>query len=313
MPTKTLVASAYAAHLARRAGGLRRRSAGPSASTWHGSRRARTRSSAQPRRPRGWLRRHGTCTVVQGHARFDVAERSRASATESLARRAIFINVGGARRGAAIAGLDRCRISPTARSWSSILCREHLVVIGGSYVGLEFAQMYRRFGSAGHRRRDGPAPDRARGRRRLRRDPGDPRGRRHRRPRWTPNASRFEPHAEASRSASIAPTAAPADRRLASCCSRSGRRPNTDDLGLDKAGVAVDPRGYITVDDAVADQRRRASGRWATATAAAPSPTPPTTITRSSPPTCWTASRAASATASPPMRSTSIRRWAAPA
>ena len=56
-----------------------------------------------------------------------------------------------------------------------------------------------------------------------------------------------------------------------------------------------------------------ASGRWATATAAAPSPTPPTTISRSSRPTCWTASGGGSATASPPTPSTSIRRSAASA
>ena len=63
-----------------------------------------------------------------------------------------------------------------------------------------------------------------------------------------------------------------------------GRRPNTDDLGLDVAGVATDSRGYITVDDA-SPPMFPASGLWATAMAAGRSRTPPTTILRSSPPT----------------------------
>ena len=62
-----------------------------------------------------------------------------------------------------------------------------------------------------------------------------------------------------------------------------GRRPNTDDLGLDRAGVVVDDRGYIVVDESLATNVP-ASGRWATATDAGPSPTQPTTTMRSSPP-----------------------------
>jgi pyruvate/2-oxoglutarate dehydrogenase complex dihydrolipoamide dehydrogenase (E3) component len=67
-----------------------------------------------------------------------------------------------------------------------------------------------------------------------------------------------------------------------------GRCPNTDDLGLDKAGVATDARGYITVDDSLATNVP-AFGHWAIATGAAHSRTLPTTISRSSPPTCSTA------------------------
>ena len=67
-----------------------------------------------------------------------------------------------------------------------------------------------------------------------------------------------------------------------------GRRPNTDDLGLDKAGVATDARGYITVDDSCAPMCR-ASSRSATATGAARSRIPPTTTSRSWRRTCSTA------------------------
>jgi NADPH-dependent 2,4-dienoyl-CoA reductase/sulfur reductase-like enzyme len=89
-----------------------------------------------------------------------------------------------------------------------------------------------------------------------------------------------------------------------------GRRPNTDDLGLDKAGVAVDARGYITVDDFLVTN---VAGIWrsAIATAAARLRIPPTMISKSSPPTCSTASSGGSAIGRSVMHSISIRRWAA--
>jgi len=59
-----------------------------------------------------------------------------------------------------------------------------------------------------------------------------------------------------------------------------GRTPNTHDLGLGRAGIATDGRGYIPVDDQLSTNTCRASGPLARSTAAAPSPTPPTTTTR---------------------------------
>ena len=111
----------------------------------------------------------------------------------------------------------------------------------------------------GHGRREGAAPDRPRGRGRLRGDPRHPRGRGHRRPDWTPSAS-------ASRRTSDgvavgvdctdgAPEVVGSHVLLA-----VGRRPNTDDLGLDEAGVATDARGYITVDDGLATNVARHLG-----------------------------------------------------
>ena len=91
-----------------------------------------------------------------------------------------------------------------------------------------------------------------------------------------------------------------------------GRRPNTDDLGLDRAGVK--PTSAATSRSTTSSAPAcPASGRWATATGAAPSPIPRGTTTRSWRPTFSTASSGASATASPPMRSTPTRRSAAPA
>ena len=100
----------------------------------------------------------------------------------------------------------------------------HLVVVGGSYIGLEFAQMYRRFGSQGHRRREGPAPDRARGRGHFRRDQGDPRGGRHRLPARRRMHQLLAARATASACMSTA-RAATAMSSARMCCSPSAAGP----------------------------------------------------------------------------------------
>ena len=134
--------------------------------------------------------------------------------------------------------------------------------------------MFRRFGSEVTIIEMGAAADRARGRRRLRRDPGDPGARGHRRPpEREVHQLRQARRGDRSR-ASTAQDGAPEVQRHRTCCSRWAGGPNTDDLGLEKAGVAVDERGYIVVDDRAAHQRARASGRSATATARARSRTP---------------------------------------
>ena len=125
----------------------------------------------------------------------------------------------------------------------------HLVIVGGSYIGLEFGQMFRRFGSEVTIVEMAPRLIAARGRGRLGGDPGDPRAGRHRHP---PERQVHQPVAAtapdvvapASTAQEGAPEVAGSHLLLA-----VGRRPNTDDLGLDKAGVAIDERGYIAVDD----------------------------------------------------------------
>ena len=165
-----------------------------------------------------------------------------------------------------------------------------LVVVGGSYVGLEFAQVFRRFGAAVTvvekaprlvSREDEEVSDAIR---EILEAEGIE-------VRLESECIRFEP-----RGAEIAVgvnCAAGEPEVLGSHVLLAvGRRPNTDDLGLEAAGVKVDAHGYIVVDDVSEDQRRRTSGRSATATAAAPSPTPRTTISRSPRRTCSTAPRA---------------------
>ena len=135
----------------------------------------------------------------------------------------------------------------------------HLVVVGGSYIGLEFAQMYRRFGAAVTVVEMGPRLIAREDEDVSRRDPRDPRRRGHCR------AHRRRVHQPGAacggrvRSGSSAPRAIPR-WSAPTCCWRSGRRPNTDDLGLDKAGVATDARGYIQVDEGLATN---VPGIWA--------------------------------------------------
>ena len=142
---------------------------------------------------------------------FDLTAHGRSSTATTLRRRAHLPQCRRPGRGA-----RRCRAStrsppsPTARSWSSTALPEHLVVVGGSYIGLEFAQMFRRFGSKVTVVEKGPRLIGARGRGRLGRDQGDPRGGGHR----GPTRRRMHPllaaHRRRRRSASTAP---PARRR----------------------------------------------------------------------------------------------------
>ncbi|MGF7175225.1 FAD-containing oxidoreductase [Azospirillum doebereinerae] len=258
MPTKTLVASAYAAHLARRGGDYGVMIDGPlridmarvkaRADTVIGNARAGVES---------WLRGMAGCTVIEGHARFEGPDRVRVGA-ELLSAPRIFVNVGGR---AAVPGLPGVTEVPflTNRSMLALdRVPKHLIVVGGSYIGLEFAQMQRRFGAEvtvverGPRlipREDSDVSDAIRA---ILEAEGI-------RVRTDADCIRLAPHADGvavhldckGSETGIVGT----DLLLA-----VGRRPNTDDLDLDKAGVKTDARGYIEVDDSLASS---VAGIWA--------------------------------------------------
>ncbi len=147
MPTKTMVASAYAAHIVRRAADYGIVAPGaaqidmPKVKARADAVSARARSGIERR-----LRNMDGCTVFQGHARFEGPNVVRVDQQPLTASR-IFINVGGR---ALIPDMPGIGEVPYLTN-TSILALEdvprHLVVVGGSYVGLEFAQMYRRFGA----------------------------------------------------------------------------------------------------------------------------------------------------------------------
>jgi pyruvate/2-oxoglutarate dehydrogenase complex dihydrolipoamide dehydrogenase (E3) component len=251
MPTKALVASAYAAHLARRAD-LGLVVPGP-VSVDPKALKARQRGIADTARGNveRWLDGMAGCTVVRGHARFtgprEVQVEGVGGGGERLSAGHVFIDVGGR---AAVPDLPGIGTVPYLTNVSLLQLDRvpaHLVVVGGSYIGLEFAQMYRRFGARVTVVERGP---------RLigREDPeisdavagflaAEGVGLR-----LGATCIRLAPHAEGVAVGVTCPDGPPevvgSDVLLA-----VGRVPNTHDLGLDAAGIATDARGYIQVGD----------------------------------------------------------------
>jgi len=146
MPTKTLVASAYAAHLARR-GADYGVNLGPVSVDIARVRARATRVTLDNRaKVTAWLEGMAGLTFLRGQARFEGPATLRVG-DESLTAPRIFLNVGGRAAVPPLPGVDAVPFLDN----SSMLALEelpaHLLVVGGSYIGLEFAQMYRRFGS----------------------------------------------------------------------------------------------------------------------------------------------------------------------
>jgi pyruvate/2-oxoglutarate dehydrogenase complex dihydrolipoamide dehydrogenase (E3) component len=250
IPTKTLVASAYAAHLARRAadygivlnGRLQIDMAKVKARADAVS--ANARASVEKR-----LRQMAGCTVIQGQARFEAPNTIRVGEQLLTAPR-IFINVGGRAVVPDMPGIgDVPYLTNTSMLALDCLPR-HLVVVGGSYVGLEFAQMYRRFGAEVTVVEMAP--------RLIAREDED-----------VSDAVRsiFEGEGISVRTSATCISLARHEHDVAvgvDCADGPpetigshvllavGRRPNTHDLGLDRAGVTTDARGYITVDEGLA-------------------------------------------------------------
>lgn len=258
IPTKTLVASAYVAQLARRAAEYGVVLDGPVRVDMA---RVKARMDAVSGRSRegveAWLRGMERCTVYQGHARFESPDTLRVGGERLTAPR-IFVNVGGR---AAVPDMPGVREVPFLTN-STILDLDtlprHLVIVGGSYIGLEFAQMYRRFGSE--------VTVVEKGERLIGREDSDVSGtvkdileKEGVTVRLSAECIRFAPHGDGV-AVGVNCTAGEPEVIGSHVLLAVGRRPNTDDLGLDKAGVETDQRGYITVDDQL---RTNVLGIWA--------------------------------------------------
>jgi pyruvate/2-oxoglutarate dehydrogenase complex dihydrolipoamide dehydrogenase (E3) component len=257
-PTKTLVASAKAAHEARRAGEYGIRIAGDISVDL---KQVRARKDAVVVRSRthltAWLNGMAGCTVFNGHARFEDAGSVRVG-DQCLKSARIFINVGARPRIPPLPGVDGIPYLTSSSLLELEHLPEHLIVIGGSYIGLEFAQMYRRFGSRvtviemSPRLVSKEDPDVSDGVRGILEAEGIE-------IRTDAECIRFHPRgheivAEA-RCTAGSPEIAGSHVLLA-----VGRRPNTDDLSLDAAGIKTDEHGYIVVDD---ELRTNVPGIWA--------------------------------------------------
>ena len=258
MPTKTLVASAYAAHLARRGAEYGVAIENPiKIDMKRVKARAETVSTNARRNVETWLRGLDGLTVIEGHARFEGPDLVRVGESLLKAPR-IFINVGGRASVPDMPGVDTVDYLTNTSILKLDTIPRHLVVIGGSYIGLEFAQMYRRFGAEVTVVEMAPrliAPedeDVSEAVRKILTDEGIV-------VRTSATCIGFKPHADGVAVDVDCTAGAPVvvgSRVLLAV----GRRPNTDDLGLDKAGVAVDARGYIGVDDSLATN---VPGVWA--------------------------------------------------
>ena len=146
MPTKTQVASAYAAHLARRAADYGVVLAGEVRVDMA---KVKARSDQVVRNARDgvarWLAGMKGCTVIEGHARFEAADRVRVG-DEVLTAPRIFVNVGTRPWVPDLPGIDRVPFLDNRTMLELDHVPGHLLVVGGSYIGLEFAQMHRRLG-----------------------------------------------------------------------------------------------------------------------------------------------------------------------
>jgi pyruvate/2-oxoglutarate dehydrogenase complex dihydrolipoamide dehydrogenase (E3) component len=261
-PTKALVASAYAAQTARRAAeyGVTIPGAIPGA-IGVDMEQVKARKDAIVAQSRDGLtaalESAANLTLYRGHARF-VAPREVEIGGERLSAERIFINVGGRALVPGMPGLDQVAYLTNSSMMMVDFLPRHLVVIGGSYIGLEFGQMYRRFGS------EVTVVEMA------------------------PRLVAREDEDVSAAIKEIVEREGVNVRLNAECISLSrrgndivaavdctdgapevagshlllavGRRPNTDDLGLDRAGVNRDERGYIIVDD---ELQTNVPGIWA--------------------------------------------------
>ena len=258
MPTKTLVASAYAAHLARRAADYGVMLDAPPRIDMA---RVKARADTVSANARGgierWLRGMPGCTVIKGHARF-VAPDAISVGEERLSAPRIFIDVGGRAVVPPLPGVDHVPYLTNTSLLALDRLPEHLVVVGGSYVGLEFAQIYRRLGAAvtivEMQQRLVPREDEdaSQAIREILEGEGIV-------VRTGAECIQLAPHAEGI-AVGVECTEGDPEMVGSHVLLAVGRRPNTDDLGLNQAGIATDSRGYIQVDDFLATN---VPGIWA--------------------------------------------------
>jgi pyruvate/2-oxoglutarate dehydrogenase complex dihydrolipoamide dehydrogenase (E3) component len=257
-PTKSLVASAEVAHKARRARDFGVTVAG---GVNVDMRAVKARKDAIVAASRTgleqWLRGLERCTVVQGHARFEAPDRIRVGDERFSAPR-IFINTGGRAHVPDMPGIDAIAYLTSTSMLELDELPRHLIVVGGSYVGLEFAQMFRRFGSEVTVIEKGPRligredPEISDAIAAILRDEGIEL-------RLGAECIRFRRH-EREIAAGVECTSGAPEVLGSHVLMAVGRRPNTDDLGLEAAGIDMDARGYIRVDD---ELRTSVPGVWA--------------------------------------------------
>jgi pyruvate/2-oxoglutarate dehydrogenase complex dihydrolipoamide dehydrogenase (E3) component len=258
-PTKTLIASARIAYDARRAHsyGIELPQAGVAVNMRAVQARKKRIVDASRTGLENWIGGMQNCAVYKGHARFE-SPRSVSVDGQALTSEQIFVNVGGRPRIPSFPGIDGVAFLTSTSLLELQELPAHLIIVGGSYVGLEFAQMYRRFGS------DVTVIEKETGLL----------------PREDPDVSAEIQSAleaegiEIRLGAECIQLSQNAGSVIANvhCATGApqitgshvliavGRVPNTGDLGLEKAGVQTDHAGFIKVD---AELRTNIAGIWA--------------------------------------------------
>ncbi|HVW08886.1 MAG TPA: FAD-containing oxidoreductase [Bryobacteraceae bacterium] len=258
IPTKTMVASAYAAWLARRAMDFGVATGGAVTVDMKRVKARKDAISGQSREGlENSLEKLENATVYRGHARFESPSEISVG-EERLSAKQIFINVGARAIVPELPGVHGIPCLNNSSMMQVDFLPRHLIIVGGSYIGLEFGQMFRRFGSEvtvlemspdlAHRE----DPDVSACIREILEGEGV-----HVRVNakciaFSRSGDEIVAHVECAEGD---PEVSGSHVLLA-----VGRRPNTDDLGIEKAGIAVDQRGYIMVDDQL---RTNVPGVWA--------------------------------------------------
>jgi len=258
IPTKTLVASAYAAHVARRGAEYGFNLTGDVRVDMKRVKKRKDQISGRSNKGvEENLRGLENCTVIEGHARFQSSSTVVVN-DYVLEADKIFINVGGRASIPPLKGIDDVSFLTNSSMMDVDFLPEHLVIVGGSYVGLEFAQMYRRFGSEVTVIEMGPRligkedEDVSAAVREILETEGI---------RVLLNAKCISLAKHDGRTAvGVECDDGPPEVLGSHVLLAVGRTPNTQDLGLDSAGVPTDKRGYIVVDDQL---QTNVPGIWA--------------------------------------------------
>lgn len=244
IPTKTLVASAHAAHLARRGADYGVGTGAISVDMAKVKARKDEIMLGDRKGVEDWLAGMAGCTVVRGHARFRDPHTLQVGEDLLRAER-IFLNVGGRAVVPDIPGLAGVDFLTNVSILELDRLPTHLVIVGGSYIALEFAQMYRRFGAAvtvverGPRLASREDEDVSAAVQEILRAEGID---------IVVNADDVR-IAKTGNGFELTPRDGAPPIRGSHLLLAVGRRPNTDDLDLAVAGVRTDARGYILVDD----------------------------------------------------------------
>jgi pyruvate/2-oxoglutarate dehydrogenase complex dihydrolipoamide dehydrogenase (E3) component len=248
-PTKAMVASAYAAHLARRAGDYGVVLGGEPRVDMQ---RVKARKDEIVRKSsqgvEKWMEGLKGGKVYRGHARF-TGKKTVAVNGETLTAGKIFIDVGGRPLVPKMPGIDTVPYLTNVTMMDLDVVPEHLIVVGGSYIGLEFGQMFRRFGSRVTVVEMGPRlvgredEDVSREIERFLRDEGIE-------VRLSAECLSVQKEAQGMSIGLDCKDGAPREHGTHLLLA-VGRAPNTDDLGLAAAGIETDKRGYIEVDEAL--------------------------------------------------------------